>query len=130
MDFQILGPFRVTDDQGRVLALGGDKPAALLATLALRPGELVQPDRLIEDLWDGQPPSTAQKTLQVHVSRLRRVLPDGTIATTRGGYVLCCEREAVDAFRFETLVGDGRAALAEGAHARASSRLRAALSLW
>ncbi|MFL5982425.1 MAG: hypothetical protein ACJ74R_12040, partial [Gaiellaceae bacterium] len=60
--FQILGPFRVTDADGGEFPLGGEKPAALLAMLVLRANELVAADRLIEDLWDGQPPATAAKT--------------------------------------------------------------------
>ena len=60
--FHILGPFRVTDADGSEIALGGDKPAALLALLVLRANELVAADRLIEELWDGQPPATAPKT--------------------------------------------------------------------
>jgi SARP family transcriptional regulator, regulator of embCAB operon len=69
MQFQILGPLRVSDGNEREIALGGDKPAALLAMLVLRPNEAVPSDRLIEDLWDGHPPATAAKTLQVHMSR-------------------------------------------------------------
>ena len=130
LQFQILGPFTVTGDDSRPVDLGGAKPAALLAMLALRPNELVPADRLIEDLWDGQPPATAPKTLQVHVSRLRRVLPDGVISTTSGGYVLVAEPDQVDAQRFSELVAEGTAAMADGAHARASGRLRAALGLW
>ena len=130
MNFQILGPFKVIDEYGHVVELGGAKPAALLAMLVLHAKELVPADRLIEDLWDGQPPATAPKTLQVHVSRLRRALPEGVIHTTSGGYVLNAEPEHVDAMCFESLVADGTAALAEGAHARASSRLRSALALW
>lgn len=128
--FHILGPFRVTAADGAEIALGGDKPAALLAMLVLHANELVAADRLIEDLWDGQPPATAPKTLQVHISRLRRALPENTIETTRGGYLLNAEPDQVDAQRFAALVGDGTAALAEGAHARASARLRSALALW
>src|SRR4051794_27985703 len=135
--FHILGPFRVTADAGAEIALGGDKPAALLALLVLRPNELVASDRLIEDLWDGQPPATAAKTLQVHVSRLRRALGEadngerrGTVVTTRGGYMLEVDPDQIDAQRFQGLVGEGRAALADGAHARASARLRSALGLW
>src|SRR5689334_10725723 len=100
LQFQILGPFTVTGDDARAVELGGAKPAALLAMLVLRPNELVPADRLIEDLWDGQPPTTAPKTLQVHVSRLRRVLPEGVIATTSGGYLLNAEPDQVDALRF------------------------------
>src|SRR4029079_543844 len=128
--FQILGPFRVTDADGGEVPLGGEKPAALLAMLVLHANELVAADRLIEDLWDGQPPATAPKTLQVHISRLRPALPENTIETTRGGYVLNAEPDQIDAQRFEALVSDGTAALAEGAHARASARLRSALALW
>src|SRR5215212_5554595 len=95
MQFQILGPLRVTNGDGHELALGGAKPAAVLAMLLLRSNELVPADQLIEDLWDGQPPATAAKTIQVHISRLRRALGegrngdgDGPITTRRGGYVL------------------------------------------
>lgn len=137
MQFQILGPLRVTDREGREIALGGAKPAAVLAMLLLRPNELVPADRLIEDLWDGQPPATAAKTLQVHISRLRRAFGqggngdgDGPIVTGRGGYVLEVAPDAIDAHRFQTLVSEGRAALPEGAHRRASARLREALALW
>lgn len=136
MNFDILGPLRVVTGDQRELALGGEKPAAILAMLLLRPNELVSSERLIEDLWDGRPPATAAKTLQVHLSRLRRALGEaqnghrGPILTGRGGYMLELEPEQVDALRFESLVTEGRAALSEGACARASSRFRAALGLW
>jgi DNA-binding SARP family transcriptional activator len=115
MDFQILGSLRVTDHRHRQIALGGDKPAALLAMLLLRPHEVISADRLIEDLWEGHPPATAAKTLQVHISRLRRALADGrngdrgnAITTTRGGYGLEVDPEQIDAQRFESLVTEGR----------------------
>src|SRR3954454_25352163 len=137
MQFQILGPLRVTNGDEREIVLGGAKPAAVLAMLLLRPNELVTSDRLIEDLWEGDPPPTASKTLQVHISRLRRALGDGhngdatsPIETTSGGYMLHAEPGQVDALRFQELVTEGTAALAEAAHARASARLHSALTLW
>jgi DNA-binding SARP family transcriptional activator len=136
MNFEILGPLRVIADDERELVLGGEKPAAILAMLLLRPNEPVSSERLIEDLWDGRPPATAAKTLQVHMSRLRRAIGEtqngdrGAIVTGRGGYVLELEPDQLDALRFERLVSEGRAALSEGACARASARLRAALGLW
>src|SRR3954447_19221971 len=131
MQFQILGPLRVTDGHEHEIALGGAKPAAVLAMLLLRANEVVSADHLIEDLWDGQPPATAPKTLQVHISRLRRVLgEDGPISTSRGGYILQAEPDQIDARRFQKLISEGRQALSERAHARASARLRAALALW
>src|SRR3954471_23735644 len=131
MQFQILGPLRVTNGDEREIALGGAKPAAVLAMLLLRPNEVVSADRLIEDLWEGDPPPTAPKTLQVHISRLRRAFgEDGPIATARGGYMLEAELDQIDARRFESLVAEGTASAAEGAPGRASSRLRSALALW
>src|SRR3954447_24498728 len=137
MQFQILGPLRVTDGDGHELPLGGAKPAAVLAMLLLRPNELVPADQLIEDLWEGEPPATAAKTLQVHISRLRRALAEGhngdaadPVMTTGGGYMVRVDRDDVDALRFDALVSEGTAALAEGAHARASARLRSALGMW
>jgi predicted ATPase/DNA-binding SARP family transcriptional activator len=59
---------------------------------------MVRTDRLIEDLWDDDAPSTARNTLQATVSRLRRVLgvPD-LVTGSRAGYTLNVDRGAVDA---------------------------------
>jgi DNA-binding SARP family transcriptional activator/tetratricopeptide (TPR) repeat protein len=136
VNFQILGPLLVTDDDHREIGLGGAKPAAVLAILLLHPNEVVSSDRLIDELWDEHPPPTAGKSLQVHISRLRRALGNGhgadggPVLTRSGGYVLNVEPEQIDSARFETLVDEGVAAFEEGAHARASARLRCALGLW
>ena len=71
MNFGILGPLEVTDD-GRRVELGGRKQRALLAILLLHANEVVSADKLIDELWGETPPPTAAKTLQAHVSRLRR----------------------------------------------------------
>src|SRR3954451_15268033 len=137
MQFQILGPLRVTTGDESEIAVGWAKPASLLAMLLLRPNEALAAGQLIEDLWDGVPPQTAAKTLQVHVSRLRRSLEQAqngdrgaAIETTAAGYLLRVDRASIDAVRFEELVAEGTAALADGAHARASARVREGLKLW
>ena len=73
MDFRILGPLEVTDE-GRELVIASGKQRALLAILLLHANEVVSSDRLIEELWGEEPPASAAKSLQVHVSRLRRAL--------------------------------------------------------
>ena len=73
MDFRILGPLEVSHN-GRAVALGGPKQRALLALLLQAANEVIASDRLIEDLWGERPPATAAKSLQVHVSRLRKAL--------------------------------------------------------
>ena len=73
--------------------------------------DAVERGTLIERLWGDDPPATAATALQVHVSRLRRVLePDsrgGTssvLRTTDDGYGLVIDRAQIDAERFESLL--------------------------
>ena len=131
MDFRILGPLEVLDE-GRVVSLGGSKQRALLALLLLRANETLTPDRLIEELWGDRPPATAAKTLQAHVSRLRKALVahDGVVVTRAHGYELRLDPGCLDAHRFERLVGEGRGALATARPEWALARLQEALALW
>ena len=130
MDFRILGPLEVFDD-GRTLELGGARQRALLAVLLLRRGEVVTADRLIEELYGERPPATAVKSLQVHMSRLRKALGrDGSLRTAAAGYVLEIAPEQLDAERFVQLLDRGRRALARGESADAGARFREALALW
>ena len=52
----------------------GSKQRALLALLLLHANETLSTDRLIDELWGERPPASAAKTVQVHVSRLRKAL--------------------------------------------------------
>ena len=104
-----------------------------MAILLLRRGELVSADRLIDDLWGERPPATALKSLQVHVSRLRRTLSqpsdptpralDGVLVTRGHGYLLNVEFGEVDVDRFRELHEDGCKALAAGDPGRAARSL-------
>ena len=134
MDFRILGPLEVVDE-GRVVAVSGSKQQALLSVLLVHANETLSADQLIEELWGETPPATANKTLQVHVSRLRKTLADGNgkdeiLLTRAHGYQLNVEPERVDAHRFEQLVAEGRRALAAGQDARAAATLERALAMW
>lgn len=73
MDVQVrlLGPVELLAADGwRPVA--GLRRRAVLAALALRPGELVSTDRLIDAVWGEDAPATALNALQSHVSILRR----------------------------------------------------------
>ena len=130
MEFQILGPIDVRGEDGAV-ALGGNKPRAVLAVLLLHANEPVSAERLALALWGEDAPGSAVKTVQVHVSRLRKALGDPDIvATTAAGYRLRVRPDELDSQRFERLVEDGRRALASGQPEHASAVLRGALSLW
>ena len=78
LEFRILGPFEVVEDD-QLVALGGHQHRALLAILLLRRGQAVSIDRLIDALWGEAPPGSAAKTVQVYVSNLRKVLGDGAL---------------------------------------------------
>ena len=103
MEFRILGPLEVEDD-GRTIPLAGAKQRAVLALLLLSRGRPVSTDRLIEEIWDGEPPETALKSVQVYVSQLRKALGDGRLVTRDRGYELVVGPGEVDIDRFEELV--------------------------
>jgi DNA-binding SARP family transcriptional activator len=137
VEFRILGPLEVREGD-RVLPLGAGQQRALLAILLLRVNEAVSRDQLIDELWGEDPPSTAAKALQGHVSALRGVLePErkrgagGDVILTRGsGYELRLEDDQLDLGVFERLRNEGQAALTGGEPERAAERLREALGLW
>ena len=131
VELTILGPFEVRVD-GKPVDPGGIRQRSLLAILALHLNEVVSTDSLIDQLWGDAPPPTALHTVQVFVSRLRKVL--GSAADrliTRGpGYVLELDDDAIDADRCERLFTSARTALGAGEHSRAAGLLRDALALW
>lgn len=129
VEVKLLGPLEVTGPAG-VIGLPSAKPRGVLAFLALRPGRSVSVGELIAGLWGQDPPRSAEKLVQVYVSRLRRVLPAGTITTSPGGYGLAVAPGQVDAGRFEEMVRRGRAAFQAGSLEEAAAALGEGLSLW
>src|SRR3954470_8799124 len=128
MDYGILGPLEVLAPDGPV-ALGGAKQRALLAVLLLRANEVVSTDRLVEALWGEEPPDTALKAVQVHVSQLRKALGAGVIRTRPPGYSLEVARDELDLDRFRRMHDEAQA-IAGAEPARSRDLLAAALALW
>ena len=130
MDFRLLGPLEAVRD-GRSVSIGGAKQRAVLALLLLHANEVVSRDRLIDELWGDRSPGTAAHSLDVQISRLRKVLgPEQPLVTRGGGYVLEVEPEQIDARRFERLLEEGRRANAAGEPTAALAALDAGLALW
>ena len=129
MDFRILGPLEVCSESGR-LALGGRKPRALLAVLALHANEVVAADRLIDEVWGEDVPEGGAAALRLNISRLRKALPADVLLTKPPGYLLRVGPDELDLHRFERLVDQGRRLLAGGRADDASVRLREALAVW
>ncbi len=111
--------------------LGGPKPRAVLAVLALAAPRACSSDTIIDGLWGEEPPASARNAVQVNITGLRKSLrPHGVdIERVGDGYALRGP-VSVDVDEFETLVSGGRAALRSGDPVRSAQQLVAALELW
>ena len=58
MQFRVLGPVEVLDGDGPV-DIGTPRQRALLARLLVDVNRVVPLDRIIDDLWEGEPPAAA-----------------------------------------------------------------------
>src|SRR5215470_11591323 len=105
MEFRVLGPLEVSGGAGP-LPLGGAKQRALLALLILNANHAVSRERLVDGLWGEDPPEKAVASVQVHIHRLRKLLPEGTLLTHGTGYELAADPKAVDVFRAEQLLAE------------------------
>jgi predicted ATPase/DNA-binding SARP family transcriptional activator len=132
---RLLGPLEVVGPSGPI-TIGGPKERAVLAALALRPGEAVSEDALVDALWSGVPPPTAVKTLHAYGSRLRKLLADGgadgevAIETTAGGYTLRLRAGGRDVDEVFALLDSARSAAAAGDAAWAALAFGRALQAW
>ena len=134
LEVQLLGPVEVFVSH-RPARVGGPRPRALVAILALEPGRLYSSDRLIDELWGADPPRRARESLQMHVSRVRRALADAGAPTTRlvtrgDSYGLVLEPGERDIDRWDEHVTAARRASGDGDPEAARERLASALALW
>jgi predicted ATPase/DNA-binding SARP family transcriptional activator len=126
LELRLLGPLSVFVD-GQDATPTPPKQRALLALLALRADEVVASDDLVEALWAGRPPATADTGIRVYVRALRRALGAAAIETHPPGYRLRITPGETDRGRFEALV---EAAGREPGPARHAELLRHALDLF
>ncbi|HEU5110526.1 MAG TPA: BTAD domain-containing putative transcriptional regulator, partial [Micromonosporaceae bacterium] len=134
MPFGVLGPIRVSGHDGAAVRLGARKIRTVLAVLLAGAGQRVPTGRLVDVLWEGDPPRSATANLHTYVWELRRGLPDRSgrprIERDGEGYRLLLDPGELDAWSFDELTATGRRELAEGRTARAARTLAAALDLW
>ena len=135
MRIEVLGPIQVTV-HGRPIRLAGQRQRALLAALTLELGKVVPVDRLVDILWDVNPPPTARVKVQAHVSALRQGIghgtsaADGPLLTRQPGYLLCREDVELDLSAFDALMARAKAAAESRQPAEASQLFGAALAIW
>ncbi|MFC0626022.1 AfsR/SARP family transcriptional regulator [Kribbella deserti] len=105
---RVLGPIDVVNG-GAIHPVAGVRRSAVLAILALQPGQVVSAERLIDLVWADDAPATALNTLQSTVSFLRRTLGlRDTLLARSSGYVLSVGGEGVDAVLAERLIRESR----------------------
>jgi DNA-binding SARP family transcriptional activator/tetratricopeptide (TPR) repeat protein len=105
----VLGPLLVRSG-GEPVAVPAPKQRVILATLALRAGQVASYDELEEIVWDGAPPAGARVAIRNYVKRLRQILgpvAGRRIVTRDPGYALEAEPDEVDALHFTALCGKG-----------------------
>ena len=104
MNFLVLGSLEAFDGD-RPVDLGTPRERALLALLLVHANEVVSTDQIVEELWPGGAPRTAQKIVHVYVSHLRAALGSAReILESRGsGYRVRIEPGDLDLRRFEQL---------------------------
>jgi predicted ATPase/DNA-binding SARP family transcriptional activator/DNA-binding CsgD family transcriptional regulator len=112
MEFRVLGPLEVRR-RGRALALGGPQQRALLAILLIRPNRVVSTEHIRNLVWGDDAPPTADHTIGVYVSNLRRILeprgaPYRVLVRRNPGYMLQIRPTDLDAAQFESLVNDSK----------------------
>ncbi|GAA3422013.1 AfsR/SARP family transcriptional regulator [Streptosporangium vulgare] len=131
--WELLGSVRAW--RGEVeIDLGAPQQRAILGVLLLREGAVTSQDQLISAIWGEEPPSAAAGMIRSYVSRLRRVLEDGSTAvvieSVAGGYVLPVTAGALDLVDFQRGIRAAHDARRIGDHEVEAAELRTALALW
>jgi ATP/maltotriose-dependent transcriptional regulator MalT/DNA-binding SARP family transcriptional activator len=132
--FKLLGGFRASRGQWELPEDAWGRPidARLVRFLLTQAERPVSEDLIFEALWPGLSASSARRSLQVSVSRIRAVLDPPSVETSaiqsaeRAYRLVLADRDVVDADEF---LRAAAAALAERGEARAKLLTRAR-SLW
>lgn len=129
--FNILGPLEGWAGEARI-RLSGQIHERVLVTLLLEPGGVVPVVRLVEAVWDEEPPVTASHQVRKAVADLRRRIPDGgrLIITDGPGYRAEVAASQLDLHEFLAHIQEARQSAAAGRTREAADSLRAALAVW
>ena len=101
LQVRVFGELHVCFDQRAIdsKAWRGQNTRRLLARLLLARGRLVLRDQLLDDLWPGAPPESAENNLRVTLSRLHKALePAGSAGRfiVQDGDGLRCQMHLID----------------------------------
>ena len=124
---RLLGPVQIAGRDGRLVDPPGARLKALVAALALQPGQPHSVQTLTDQLWADEPPRAPRAAIQTLVSRLRAVVADGLVTFGAAGYSLAVAAEQIDLGRARAHLVTARTATGPAA---ALAELDCALALW
>ncbi len=135
--FEILGPLRVLRGD-REVPLGPSKQRAVLAVLLVNANRPVLTSRVVDAVWEDDPPQNGPNVVQKYVAGLRRLLepdrsprtPGRMLTLTDAGYLLRVAPGHLDLDRFGERVRQARSLRAVGKLTEAATAFRLALALW
>jgi DNA-binding SARP family transcriptional activator len=130
MIFELLGPLRVTADDGQLIPIHPPQLRGLLTVLLLNANSPVPAGRLSDSLRETEQ-RLSGSALRTQIMRLRRALaPASRLHTVQGGYLFEAQPGEIDLDQFRAVSEQGRKALAEGDHETAAKLLSQACELW
>lgn len=113
LHLELLGDFRLRSESGSLVTISARKSQAMLAYLAVKPGQLVSRDKMAGLLWSSTAPEQARQSLRQTLSTMRRELAavspqkilveEGDFLSLDASLVHC------DVVEFETLIANGTA---------------------
>jgi DNA-binding SARP family transcriptional activator/tetratricopeptide (TPR) repeat protein len=133
--FAVLGPVQAWRGEEE-LPLGTPQQRAVLALLLLRDGAQASLEEIIDAIWSGRAPDSAENAVRTYISRLRAALGQGgpakesMIARVGHGYLLRTGPESLDLAAFRDLVAKAQDAATAEDHSKAIYLLDDALGLW
>ncbi len=128
---RLLGTIEAGPVSGSTQLVTAPRLRVILALLGAHPGQRVSIDRLVDALWPDEPPRSAEASIQVHISKIRRIFePDlapraesSCLRHEPGAYVLALPRDELDITAFLDAAADAEAT-------DSVSAADTALSLW
>jgi DNA-binding SARP family transcriptional activator/DNA polymerase III delta prime subunit len=131
--YRLLGPLEVGNGGNNAVIRPG-RQEIVLCVLLLNANRVVGIDRLIDAVWDTEPPATARTQVQICVSALRRNLGrtglPTSIVTKPPGYLMRVADGELDTQVFAARVAGADDAVRAGDPAGAADLLASALALW
>jgi DNA-binding SARP family transcriptional activator len=139
VEISLLGPLEVLKN-GAVITPSAPKLRRVLSILVIHANEVIRRERLVDELWDDDPPTSVTTTIQTYIYQLRKQLrltvtpePGGAVAalhTAPNGYQLTLDPAGLDFARFAAMAERGQDEVRIGKLSAAGRTFSDALRLW